>query len=98
MNPIFGILSQVLFCEPLADCAGMAASIEVLAQNLLPALVSAMATQSMIQLGPRGLILWQANSCIAAGLVFWLGYGWCPPDWATTSTLETTATCQDEVT
>ena len=92
------VSAQVLFCEPLADCAGMAASIEVLAQNLLPALVSAMATQSMIQLGPRGLVLWQANSCIAAGLVFWLGYGWCPPDWATTSTLETTATCQDEVT
>ena len=76
------VSAQVLFVEPLADCAGMAASMEVLAQNLPSAVFSALATESMIFYGPRGLTLWQACACIPTGVVFWLGIGCCPPAWA----------------
>eukprot|EP00435_Cladocopium_sp_Y103_P030144 s5166_g7.t1 len=82
------VSAQVLFCEPLADCAGMAASVEVLAQNLLPSVVSALATQSLILDGPRGLGLCQAICCMASGVVFWLGYGWRPPHWATNEAVD----------
>ena len=68
------VSTQVLFVEPMGDCAGLAASMETLSQNLLPALISVLATQSLIADGPRGLGLWQAGSCILAAVVFWLGY------------------------
>lgn len=69
------VYAQVLYVEPMGDCAGLAASMETLSQNLLPALASVLATQSLIADGPRGLGLWQAGSCILAAMVFWLGYG-----------------------
>ena len=74
------VSTNVLFFEPLEDVAGMAASFEIVAQSVLPCVLSAFATQSMIQVGPLGLTLWQAGACVAGGLVFWLGYG-CPPAW-----------------
>ena len=76
--------TNVLFFEPLEDCAGMAASFEILAQSIPPSLLSAMATQSMINVGPKGLTLWQSGACIAGGAIFWLGFGWDPPSWALT--------------
>lgn len=42
------VAANVLFFEPLEDCAGMAASFEILAQSVPPSLFSAFATQSMI--------------------------------------------------
>ena len=42
------VAANVLFFEPLQDCAGMAASFEILAQSVLPSFFSAFATQSMI--------------------------------------------------
>jgi hypothetical protein len=42
------VAANVLFFEPLEDCAGMAASFEILAQSVLPSFFSAFATQSMI--------------------------------------------------
>ena len=75
------VATNVLFFEPLADCAGMAASFEIVAQSILPSLLSAIGTQSMIQVGPKGLTLWQAGACVAGGVLFWLGYGCNPPAW-----------------
>lgn len=73
---------NVLLFEPLEDCAGMAASFEILAQSVLPAFLSALATQSMIssQNSVLHITLWQGGCCIAAGAVFWL-YGCSPPQW-----------------
>ncbi|CAE7249119.1 ydgK [Symbiodinium natans] len=76
--------TNVLFFEPLKDCAGMAASFEILAQSIPPSLLSAMATQSMMKVGPKALTLWQSGACIAGGAIFWLGFGWDPPTWALT--------------
>eukprot|EP00438_Fugacium_kawagutii_P004399 Skav233168 [mRNA] locus=scaffold7441:7736:9124:+ [translate_table: standard] len=74
---------NVLLFEPLEDCAGMAASFEILAQSVLPSLLSALATQSMISFNAVvGITMWQGGCCMAAGAVFWLGYGCNPPKWA----------------
>jgi len=42
------VAANVLFFEPLQDCAGMAASFEILAQSVPASIFSAFATQSMI--------------------------------------------------
>lgn len=84
-NMICAVSCNVLLLEPLASCAGMAASCEILAMSILPSAISIFATQCLIQQGPIGLILVQATSCFCAGLVFWLGYASSPPAW----TLET---------
>lgn len=76
------VSANVLFFEPLEDCAGMAASCEIVAQSVIPCLLSALATQLMIQNGPAGLIFTQAAACVAAAAIFWLGYGVSPPAWA----------------
>ncbi|CAE7879004.1 AQR1, partial [Symbiodinium sp. KB8] len=76
------VSANVLFFEPLEDCAGMAASCEIVAQSVIPCLLSALATQLMIQNGPAGLIFTQAAACVAAAAIFWLGYGISPPAWA----------------
>lgn len=75
------VSANVLFFEPLEDCAGMAASCEIVAQSVIPCLLSALATQLMIHNGPAGLIFCQAAACIAAAAIFWLGYGISPPAW-----------------
>ncbi|CAE7384022.1 mdtL [Symbiodinium natans] len=80
-NMICAVSCNVLFFEPLADCAGMAASCEILAQSVMPSVISMFATQCLIRQGPIGLILVQASSCFCAGLVFWLGYASAPPAW-----------------
>ena len=51
------VAANVLFFEPLEDCAGMAASFEILAQSVLPSLFSAFATQSMIHFRDWVLVL-----------------------------------------
>ncbi|CAE7274955.1 ydgK [Symbiodinium sp. CCMP2592] len=73
---------SVLFMQELEDCAGMASSFETIAESVPPALLSAIATKSMIEVGPKGLTMWQAGTCIAGGIVFWLGFGRNPPTWA----------------
>jgi len=73
--------TNVLFFEPLEDCAGLAASCEVVAQSVFPSLYSAMATRSMINHGPQALSLLQGAACVVGGLVFWVGYGSNPPAW-----------------
>eukprot|EP00435_Cladocopium_sp_Y103_P068383 s507_g31.t1 len=67
--------ANVLFFEPLEDCAGMAASFEILAQSVPSSLFSAFATQSMIHFREPvvGLTLPQASCCVAAAALFWLG-------------------------
>ncbi|CAE7543709.1 ydhC [Symbiodinium sp. CCMP2592] len=75
------VSANVLFFEPLEDCAGMAASCEIVAQSVIPCALSAFATQLMIYDGPAGLICCQAAACVAAAAVFWLGYGISPPAW-----------------
>lgn len=69
------VAANVLFFEPLEDCAGMAASFEILAQSALPSFFSAFATQFMIHFRKPvlGLALPQAGCCMAAGALFWLG-------------------------
>lgn len=94
------VSAQVLFCEPLADCAGMAASVEVVAQNILPSAISVLGTQSMIRdkvSGARGLALVQASACMASGAIFWLGYGCCPPDWALAQNMEPTKNTEERI-
>ncbi|OLQ01399.1 putative MFS-type transporter YdgK [Symbiodinium microadriaticum] len=72
---------NVLFFEPLDDCAGMAASCEIFAKSVVPSLFSMVCTQAMIHQGVRCFVNLQAAACVAAGLVFWLGYARNPPAW-----------------
>lgn len=72
---------NVLFFEPLDDCAGMAASCEIFAKSVVPSLFSMICTQAMIHQGVRCFVNLQAAACVAAGLVFWLGYACNPPAW-----------------
>eukprot|EP00439_Symbiodinium_sp_Y106_P052560 s844_g7.t1 len=72
---------NVLFFEPLDDCAGMAASCEIFAKSVVPSLFSMACTQAMIHQGVRCFVNLQAAACVAAGLVFWLGYARSPPAW-----------------
>lgn len=67
---------NVLFFEPLQDCAGMAASCEICAKSLIPCFFSMLSTQSLMHWGPKGLTLFQASACISSGLVF-CGSAWC---------------------
>ena len=77
---MMGLVSvNVLFFEPLQDCAGMAASFEILAQSVVPSIWSAVSTQFLIHDGSRGLTIFQAVACALAGLTFWVGYGCNPP-------------------
>ena len=73
---------NVLFFEPLKDCAGMAASAEMCAKYIIPPFFSMMSTQSLIHSGAKGLIQFQASACIACGLIFSCFALW-PPWWAT---------------
>ncbi|CAE7427433.1 ydgK [Symbiodinium natans] len=72
---------NVLFFEPLEDCAGMAASCEIFAKSVIPSFFSMAATQALVHQGPRCFVNLQAGACVAAGVVFWLGYARSPPDW-----------------
>ena len=73
---------NVLFFEPLKDCAGMAASAEICAKFIIPSFFSMMSTQSLIHSGAKGLIQFQASACIASGLIFSCFALW-PPAWTT---------------
>ena len=76
---------NALFFEPLSDCAGIAASLEICAKSIIdviPCLFSVMSTQALIQFQAKGLIQFQAAACMASGLVFSCYVLW-PPDWAT---------------
>jgi len=73
---------NVLFFEPLRDCAGIAASFEICAKSVIPCFFSVMSTQALIQFQAKGLIQFQAAACMASGLVFSCYVLW-PPDWAT---------------
>lgn len=72
---------NVLFFEPLKDCAGMAAACEICAKSVIPCLYSMMATQSLIFSGAFGLIQCQALACLVSGLVFSC-FARSPPPWA----------------
>ena len=67
------IALNVLFLEPLADCAGVAASCQTFSQGVLPSLLSMVSTQLLIHGGLKLFIGFQASTCLAGGLFFWLG-------------------------
>ena len=67
------IALNVLFLEPLADCAGVAAACQTFSQGVLPSLLSMVSTQLLIHGGLKLFIGFQASTCLAAGLFFWLG-------------------------
>ena len=79
---IMALLSvNVLFFQPLKDCAGMAAACEICAKSIIPCLYSMISTQALIHLGSIGLIHFQAAACMASGLVFSC-FALSPPAWA----------------
>ncbi|CAE7218333.1 mdtL [Symbiodinium pilosum] len=67
------IALNVLYLEPLADCAGVAASCQTFSQGVLPSLLSMVSTQLLINGGLKLFTGFQASTCLAAGLFFWLG-------------------------
>lgn len=67
------IALNVLFMEPLADCAGVAASCQTFFQGVLPSLLSMVSTQLLVHGGLKLFIGFQASTCLAAGIFFWLG-------------------------
>ena len=72
---------NVLFFEPLKECAGMAAASEIFAKSLLPCLYSMLSTQSLIHSGSFAFIQCQSIACMASGLVF-ASFAFMPPKWA----------------
>ncbi|CAE7406155.1 mdtL [Symbiodinium natans] len=68
------IALNVLFLEPLGDCAGVAASFQTFSMGVLPSLLSMVSTQLLINGGLKFFIAFQASTCLAAGLFFWLGH------------------------
>ena len=61
---------NVMFFEPLQDCAGMAASCEICAKSVIPSFFSMLSTQALMHWGAKGLTQFQAAACISSGLVF----------------------------
>ena len=64
---------SVLYYEPLANCAGVAASIEILFKSLPPCMYSMICTEALIRDGIKTYMNLQSGTCIAASLSF-LGY------------------------
>eukprot|EP00435_Cladocopium_sp_Y103_P071724 s449_g38.t1 len=64
---------NVLYSEPLDDCAGLASSIEILFKYLPPCLYSMICTQSLIHSGVQSYMNLQSASYVACPL-FYLGY------------------------
>lgn len=64
---------NVLYFEPLEDCAGLAASIEILFKYVPPCLYSMICTQSLIHSGVQSYMNLQSVSYMACPL-FYLGY------------------------
>ena len=73
LNAAALILLNVLYFEPLEQCAGLAASFEILAQDFLPCFYSMICTQSLIHSGVESYMDLQSVSFVAAP-VFYLGY------------------------
>ncbi|CAK9097177.1 unnamed protein product [Durusdinium trenchii] len=61
---------NVLFMEPLQDCAGMAASVEICAKSILPSIYGVLSTQTLIHSGPWAMIDLQAAALVGAGVFF----------------------------
>jgi len=70
---------NVMYFEPLEDCAGLAAACEAFVQSMPPGIIAALATRVAVTGGAQCVVLCQASVCIAAGMVFWLGYAFFPP-------------------
>lgn len=64
---------NVLYFEPLEDCAGLAASVEILFKYVPPCLYSMICTQSLIHSGVQSYMNLQSVSFLACPL-FYLGY------------------------
>eukprot|EP00435_Cladocopium_sp_Y103_P040367 s1481_g11.t1 len=64
---------NVLYSEPLEDCAGLAASVELLFKYVPPCLYSMICTQSLIHSGVQSYMNLQSASYVACPL-FYLGY------------------------
>lgn len=64
---------SVLYYEPLANCAGVAASIEILFKSLPPCIYCMICTEALIHGGIKIYINLQSGTCIGASLSF-LGY------------------------
>lgn len=76
---IFALVSvNVLYFEPLKDCAGLAASVEIVAKSVIPSFYSAVSTQSLMRSGAQGLMMFQAAAVIGTGITFWC-YAMDPP-------------------
>lgn len=73
LNAAALILLNVLYFEPLEQCAGLAASFEILAQDFLPCFYSMICTQSLIHSGVESYMDLQSVSFVAAP-IFYLGY------------------------
>lgn len=67
------VLLNVLYFEPLEDCAGLAAAFEIVAQDFLPTLYSMVCTQSLIHSGVKSYMQLQSAGFVATP-VFYLGY------------------------
>ena len=64
---------SVLYYEPLANCAGVAASIEILFKSLPPCIYCMICTEALIHDGIKIYMNLQSGTCIGASLSF-LGY------------------------
>eukprot|EP00438_Fugacium_kawagutii_P030383 Skav226480 [mRNA] locus=scaffold4441:87514:88713:- [translate_table: standard] len=72
---------NVLYFEAMKDCAGFAASLEILAKSVPSAIYSVWSTQSLIHAGARGVMEFQGLAAVASGFAFW-AFAVAPPTWA----------------
>eukprot|EP00438_Fugacium_kawagutii_P010985 Skav206616 [mRNA] locus=scaffold1562:212120:213565:+ [translate_table: standard] len=61
-----------LFFEPLADCAGVAASFEILFKSIPPCLYCLLSTQSLVHMGINTFMILQSCTCVACVFFFFM--------------------------